>query len=197
MSKDYYKTLGVRKNASTKTIRNAYRKLAREKHPDSGGSSEEFIEIKEAYDVLSDPDRRAHYDRTGEDKGRPLAIDDGRMQRIIMTLAHHLQMAIDRTYSPTTTDLLAAMKQSMVGTRASQQSEKKHREQLKEKLQDISERFSVEEGENYLQCMMTSNCRNLEAQIADHEDRISILDESIKILSKFKYRRDDSPWRRP
>jgi DnaJ family protein A protein 2 len=64
---DYYKALGVERDASAETIRKAYRSLARDKHPDKGGSAEEFQVIQQAHEVLTDPDRRRMYDMTGSD----------------------------------------------------------------------------------------------------------------------------------
>lgn len=67
--KDYYKTLGVDRKASTDEIRTAYRKLAMKYHPDKNPNDkkaeEKFKEINEAYQVLSDEQKRAHYDRLG------------------------------------------------------------------------------------------------------------------------------------
>src|SRR5512142_1273048 len=64
---DYYKVLGVGKNASDAEIKKAYRKLARQYHPDRNSgdkkAEERFKEISQAYDVLSDPEKRKHYDR--------------------------------------------------------------------------------------------------------------------------------------
>ena len=59
---DYYSVLGVGKDASSDDIKNAYRKLAREHHPDKGGDKERFQEIQKAYETLSDPQRRSEYD---------------------------------------------------------------------------------------------------------------------------------------
>ena len=59
---DYYSTLGVSKNASDDEIKKAYRKLAMQHHPDRGGDQNKFKEIQEAYDTLSDQQRRAEYD---------------------------------------------------------------------------------------------------------------------------------------
>lgn len=69
--KDYYKILEVERNASEEEIRKAYRKLARKYHPDLNPNNkraeEKFKEVNEAYEVLSDSDKRKHYDNLGSD----------------------------------------------------------------------------------------------------------------------------------
>jgi curved DNA-binding protein len=68
---DYYKLLGVDKTATTKEIKNAYRKLARKYHPDLNPNDKDakrkFQEINEANEVLSDPEKRKKYDQYGKD----------------------------------------------------------------------------------------------------------------------------------
>src|SRR6056297_3754688 len=67
--KDYYELLGVDRDADQKDIKKAYRKLAKKYHPDMNqdgkDTSEKFKEISEAYEILSDPDKRARYDQYG------------------------------------------------------------------------------------------------------------------------------------
>src|SRR5690349_23970530 len=67
---DFYSTLGVERGASDDDIKKAYRKLAMQYHPDRNGGAKEaeekFKEVTEAYDVLRDPQKRAAYDRYGE-----------------------------------------------------------------------------------------------------------------------------------
>lgn len=63
--KDFYETLGISKSASADEIKKAYRKLALTHHPDKGGEQEKFKEINEAYQTLSDPQKKAQYDQFG------------------------------------------------------------------------------------------------------------------------------------
>ncbi len=69
--RDYYEVLGVKRNASEKEIRQAFRRLARQYHPDVNPNDKaaeaRFKEISEAYEVLSDKEKRAKYDRYGHD----------------------------------------------------------------------------------------------------------------------------------
>lgn len=67
MAKDYYKILGVTKTASEEEIKKAYRRLAHKYHPDKpGGDEKKFKEINEAYQILSNREKRSQYDRFGQ-----------------------------------------------------------------------------------------------------------------------------------
>jgi DnaJ-class molecular chaperone len=78
--RDYYKTLGVERNATAVAIKSAYRKLARKYHPDVNPNNKDaekhFKEINEAYQVLSDPEKRKRYDELGADWERGATEDE-------------------------------------------------------------------------------------------------------------------------
>ena len=79
---DYYKTLGLSRGASDDQIKRAYRKLALKYHPDKNKGDQEaaskFAEIGNAYEVLSDKEKRQIYDRHGEDGVKQHAAQGGR-----------------------------------------------------------------------------------------------------------------------
>src|SRR5437763_5357748 len=88
MARDLYETLGVSRTASDDEITKAYRKLARQHHPDrnpgDAAAEAKFKEIQAAYDVLSDPEKRKQYDRLGNGRipgggpgGAPFNVDFG------------------------------------------------------------------------------------------------------------------------
>lgn len=100
-TKDYYKTLGVKKNATDKEIKSAYRKLAKKNHPDTNPddptAESRFKELNEAYEVLSDGEKRETYDRFGtvnpgadfgarQQGGQYAATDDGSFNDIFESI---------------------------------------------------------------------------------------------------------------
>ncbi|HET8976217.1 MAG TPA: molecular chaperone DnaJ [Solirubrobacterales bacterium] len=95
MPRDYYEVLGVERSASEGEVKKAFRSLARELHPDVNShdpeAEEKFKEAAEAYEVLSDSERRATYDRFGHEGLRsggyqPRATDFGSFQQIFETI---------------------------------------------------------------------------------------------------------------
>jgi len=78
--KDYYKILEVNKDSSQEEIKKSYRKLAMLYHPDknqTSGAEEKFKDIAEAYEVLSDPNKKANYDQYGDVNGNPFSNSGG------------------------------------------------------------------------------------------------------------------------
>jgi molecular chaperone DnaJ len=86
-TKDYYEILGITREASADEIKRAYRRLAKKYHPDvskDGASAEKFKQVAEAYEVLSDPEKRTQYDRfghVGPEQGFDFNVRDFRRAR--------------------------------------------------------------------------------------------------------------------
>src|SRR5258705_10106936 len=82
---DYYKILGVEKNASADDIKKAYRKLARKMHPDLNPNDKDaqkkFQQLNEANEVLSDPEKRKKYDQYGKDWQHAEHFEKARQQQ--------------------------------------------------------------------------------------------------------------------
>lgn len=74
----HYDTLGVPRDADPEAIKRAYRRRAREEHPDQGGDDERMAEVNKAYAVLADPETRKRYDETGSDNPVRTPEEDAR-----------------------------------------------------------------------------------------------------------------------
>lgn len=103
-----YKILGIRRDSKLPRIKKAFRARAKETHPDLGGDRADFEAVQRAWFVLSDPDRRARYDKTGTIDETTLLGVQGQM---LATLAELFQKALDGGLAwKTDLDLIALMK---------------------------------------------------------------------------------------
>jgi len=68
-AEDYYKLLGLQRDASQADIKRAFRRISMKEHPDKGGDPEKYAKISHAYDVLSDSEKRRNYDQFGDENG--------------------------------------------------------------------------------------------------------------------------------
>lgn len=80
---DPYSVLGVKRDADEEEIRTAYRQASKRTHPDTGGDPEQFREVKRAYDILSDPERRKRFDQSGATDEPKIDDPRGRAMNIV------------------------------------------------------------------------------------------------------------------
>lgn len=131
MARDYYEVLGIDRRASDKEVKAAYRKLARQFHPDVTGedlrATERFKEVSEAYECLSDPKRRRAYDLFGHPQGEGGVSDikEG-LQQVVETLGEFFQRRSPRQPEPGTdaeVSLRVTFQQAFEGTREEVEAE--------------------------------------------------------------------------
>lgn len=192
---DLYKRLGVRKNASPDSIKKAYRKKARELHPDAGGDEEEFKKLQLAYDVLKDPGRRAHYDATGEVEafGGPTLAPA--IQQMLTDLVDEVMFPGDEDDrpDPEREDILLLMKEKLGEFKEQAEEEIKERQKRVKTLEKTEGRFTTDEEDNILggAVRATKEALHRSAERWNHKlEQIEILQE---ILDNHKYTYDKAP----
>src|SRR5271165_2749743 len=109
MNDDLYKILGVGRTAKPETIERAFRRMAMRHHPDRGGDKTKFEQMMRAYEVLSDPARRAKYDETGEASLDPDNSNLQVVEELVGCLMHILNTMRQSGRDPTKVDLVSEM----------------------------------------------------------------------------------------
>lgn len=139
--KNLYKILGVEKDASTYAIKVAYRLKSKEMHPDKGGTDEAFAELSQAYEVLSDPEKRAYYDETGKVR----AAKQNEESHFIRFLHSVIQSILQNTslHEITTSNMVEVFEECAEGgLKEIEKLIKMHTQRL-EKLKEMKKRFKI------------------------------------------------------
>jgi hypothetical protein len=184
----------VPRNADRAAIRRAYRDKARRTHPDSGGSPQEFEEVKAAYDTLIDEVRRRRYDETGEVPGAQ--ADRHRIQLMEM-LSVGIDLAmhkLSRRARPPkhadmvwlTSDALRQRRQEWIGL---------HREIEKtaERSRELLGRFITASGDNLMEAVVARRVETCRKELTALEERIKLVDEALEVLNGMTFQIDDEP----
>ena len=185
---DPYKILDIQPDADDAAIRRAFRKKVRSCHPDSGGTAEAFRDLKHAYDLLSDPEKRRHFDETGEINDRPLDLHQAKIIEI-------LSIGLDKALFKIATEpqefsyagLLDLIRAEIEEKRKELRSQKLNFEHALQISQDLADRFLVSDGKNLMKNAISQRIRICENQIEHIAEEISKIDESLIFLDKLHY----------
>lgn len=178
---------GIPNSARTQDeIHTAYRYQARHTHPDSGGSAEDFNEVRAAYDVLSDPGRRAHYDKTGEALQVEADNADVGPNELI---GKFLQNAISGPTDPQYHDLIRAMTLAIDKEIDGFQQQIEMLRGARDRAKDLVTRISHIEtgGDNSLNRMLQWSGEQAEAQITNLLAQIEMSKRAKEILKQYKF----------
>lgn len=179
-----YQILGVKPDASESAIKQAYRALAKQHHPDAGGDPEKFRDLALAYSVLSDPERRDEYDQTGR---MDTVAAFSEMQAVAGAIAQMIQQMLEKNpYALETADVVAQMRQAgMMGL----ESEKRAVDGLSKQVRSLEKlRSRVKrnnEEENIFLTIIDEKIKLLRLQLANHTQNRKIASRLIEVLENY------------
>lgn len=186
--KNLYEILDVRKDASESDIKKAYRKKAQSSHPDKEGGDEElFKAVQKAYEILSDANKRKHYDETGEEsKGN---LNNDVIESLIGIVLNVVQgNDVKRNNILETAITLVHRQQD------AHRSKRKQAETQYERLAEAARRIKCVEGkENILKLALESQASWIKIAIEEIDKVLSIGEEILVVISDYSYETDPQP----
>ena len=188
MTTSLYDELELPKTCTSEEIKQKYRILAQLHHPDKGGDVEKFKRMKLAYEVLSDPIKREHYDSTG-DHYNDINIDSEVMGRLAFMVSQFVQHI-----NPEFDDLILKMK---IEIRALQQLTTNaivECNDLIAKFNIISKKIRLKkEGENLLKLVVDKKVLGLHNEVINHKRGLIVFARMLEVLDNYHYSSDE--WR--
>lgn len=179
---DPYKELGLTPDCSEEDIKKRFKSLAQIFHPDKGGNPEKFLIIKEAYEILIDPNRKKSYDRSGKIKDVVLPRDEA-LQELAGLLSQHII-----TLNPENDNLIQIMKQSMIKLRKEIDAKIAHAVSYQIKLKKISKRLLHKSTkENFLDNFLNFQINQLDNEIDSHKESLDVINIMSVILDDYDY----------
>ena len=188
MTTSLYDDLELPKTCTSEEIKQKYRILAQLHHPDKGGDVEKFKRMKLAYEVLSDPIKREHYDSTG-DHYNDINLDSEVMGRLAVMVSQFVQHI-----NPEFDDLILKMK---IEIRALQQMTTNaivECNDLIAKFNIISKKIRLKkEGENLLKLVVDKKVLGLHNEVINHKRGLIVFARMLEVLDDYHYSSDE--WR--
>ena len=196
---DLYTTLGVPRDATPNAIRKAYRSRAKKAHPDAGGTAEQFGALVKAHDILSDPGRRAEYDRTGNAQERQA---DNERNDILACAAGALmaamQEALKRYSNPLETNILTIAQGNIRSEISEVKKAKLHHEKNMALAIRTAAKFSrTTPGNNELARLFEHQALMIGQTIAKCDQEIAQLKAVSELLAVYKFTPDKPPMPQP
>lgn len=165
-----YSILGLKSTATPVEIKKAYRVLAQKYHPDKpGGDEDKFNLIRDAYEVLSNPERRKHYDETGEVNESVNTIE----HEATGMMVHVFQRMLDK-HDFAGRDYVSLVEKDIAQSRAMLTNEVHKREKKIEKISALMPKITCKESENVLTGSLMTMIGELENQVAAGKHQIEV-----------------------
>lgn len=181
-----YEVLGLDTEATINQIKRAYRKASRIAHPDmDGGSKEAFEEVKLAFDVLSSPERRHYYDRTGK-VTEPVVTD----KRVKDTIAQMITSIISDINEDQRTNVLNKLLMTFQKVKGDIQHNQRLTEAEIIRAKRLRKSFyPLEDGsEDFIGEVIDRRIENLKGDMQRHEDALEMNEAVVKYLKTYGFR---------
>jgi len=180
----HYDTLGVEPTASPDEIKRAYRKRARETHPDHGGDTAEAAQVNGAYLVLSDPAKRERYDQTGQDQ----APRDELAQAMAVAGQFFDKALAEAGEMPTTKDLIAGARRMIEAERLQGQMATQSLHAMVKRTKRVIKRVRHNgNGPNFIVDRLNETVRKTEWDIATNTERLATLAKAAELLGNYQF----------
>ena len=180
---DPYETLGVVRDADAAQIKTAYRKRAKNAHPDAGGDADAFAKLKTSYEILSDPVRRKIFDETGYD---PTLADTKDLEGILVLETLINEFILDER-EPGSFDPVAAMRRKLtdkiVNVRFHVLELERHRARVRNHMDRIGKRPETD----FLGSMMRARSDSITDAITKAEAQIATIEQAYQMLDGYSY----------
>lgn len=183
---DPYKVLGVDKSADKATIKRAYRRKAKDAHPDRGGDKEQFQAIQRAWDVLGDGPRKDRYDRTGDAEsqfgGLPgvAAVLEGVFQSIFSALS-----ASNATFDQH--DVVKMMRENLASSLQIGKQEIVKGRKVERQIENVLKRFKKKKDDGLMATILAGKLESCRGMIAGVEEQMSAVEGALKWLCDCSY----------
>jgi curved DNA-binding protein CbpA len=177
-----YDELELPRNCTSDEIKQKFRILAQIHHPDKGGDEEKFKRIKTAYETLSDPQKRAHYDSTGE-QYENVSIDNEVLTRLANMISYHTQQI-----NPEIDDLILKMKVDIYQARDKVNQSIEECNTTIRKLNVIAKKIKLKkEGENLLKSLVESKINFVQNELTNHKRTLIVFEKMLEVLEEYHF----------
>lgn len=192
MPTDLYAILRVPKGASADRIRKAYRKLALAHHPDRGGDAATFQAATEAHDVLSDPEKRARYDATGQVDARPAPHPQADVMALLTPLlAAVLEGMVKQGADPKHEHVVEHLRRSLREVESKVKADRAEALRLKAGVEASVARFTCYDGEeNLLAAAARTHLAQVEQRLKKIEEHAARVTKAVEYLKTCGYKVD-------
>ena len=182
----FYDELELPNNCTSDEIKQKYRILAQLHHPDKGGDEEKFKKIKLAYEVLSDPIKREHYDSTGDH------YDDSNLDTEVLARLSVMVSQYSQQINPEFDDLILKMNLDLNHAQAQTNMAIINCNALIDKLNIVAKKIKLkQQGENLLKSLVENKIKLQHTELINHKRTLIVFARMLKILEDYHYSHDE------